>query len=276
VTGRLRAAAATLRRNARLTWCLLRSMPPSAWHRLATFALASGVARLTGWRPLDAVVLPFRAVTVHGRVGRPNGLKFLVEIAAHDVYRALRPAVEAGVRTLYDVGANCGYFALSRCRSNPVLSAWCFEPRSETFEALQRNIELNGLTERVTAVQAAVSDAPGKLPLDLPPSSSMGVVRPELRGETAPTVAIVDALTLDSFAADHPPPDALKIDVEGHERAVLVGAAQVLTAVRALAMEVHSAALDAHCRPQLRRAGLTVWGRGSLLFGWRVGVRGDS
>ena len=257
---------ATARRNLRFGLGLLGLMPWSGWPKLGLYFALSGLGRATGWRPLRRITLRFRDLAIACEVGRPAGLKFLLEIAGYRVYE---PLATEGAAVLFDVGANAGYFAILRCLENPALRAYCFEPHPKTFVALRRNIALNGLDDRITAVQAAVGDQEGALELGLPIGSSMGVVQGPGAIDTTGGRVPVRGITLDSFVRANVRPDLLKIDVEGHEAHVLRGATRVLEAVGALIMEVHTADLHRECLGLLEAAGFEVQAHGNLLLATR-------
>lgn len=121
--------------------------------------------------------------------------------------------------TFIDVGANVGYFTLLFSGSARVVYA--FEPVPAVFERLARNIELNGLTN-VRAVRSAVSRERGKLRL-FESSISAGhdstVRRYEHQGSL-----LVDSVTLDESVESPSGGVVMKVDVEGSEMDVLIGA----------------------------------------------------
>ncbi len=158
-------------------------MPILNWPRLLLYLGLSGLSRATGLRATglratglratESVPLPFKGVTACGLIGQPNGLKFLIEIVGYDVYVDLDTDTS---EVFYDIGANCGYLAISRCLRNSTLRAWCFEPRSESLLLLRRNIQLNRLQDRISVVEGAVSDVDGTVELGLPVGSSKGIL----------------------------------------------------------------------------------------------------
>lgn len=56
-----------------------------------------------------------------------------------------------------DIGANCGVATIILAKQNPESTIYSYEPHLETFELLQKNIELNGLTN-VKSFNMAVSN----------------------------------------------------------------------------------------------------------------------
>lgn len=143
-------------------------------------------------------------------------------------YQYLSPRIHP---LLIDVGASTGSYTLLAALLAS-LEVIAFEPALLTFEVLKRNIQLNLLSDRVTAVQAAVADYDGEGVLHVidPPSqialSQLGGVPHHTKhghGETVPVV------TLDIYLKTDPPHiDLIKIDTEGSELLVLRGAEQTI------------------------------------------------
>jgi FkbM family methyltransferase len=216
------------------------------------------------------VVLPFRRLNLCARVEGNNGLRFLVEIEGDRVYEPFPTSASSGVSVLFDVGANCGILAITRCLDNPSLHAVCFEPHPATAERLAANVRLNGLERRIRVAPCAVGARAGELPLAICPTSSMGTVLTggcPAAGQSTITVPVV---TLDGFAqANGMKADALKIDVEGFEEEVLTGAGRVLAAARYVVLETHSEPLAEACSRLLRDLGFAIERRDRLLFGNR-------
>lgn len=240
-------------------------MPFRYWHRLLIFYVGSAIYRLFNLKLFNGIDLPFTPVTAYGHIGRPSGLKFLLEIAARGAYTGFRIAEGAETGILYDVGANCGFFTLIRCLEHQTLRAYCFEPHPYTFSTLVTNIRLNRLQDRVIPVNAAVGRHTGTLSISISRSSSMAVVVPESLQEESPT-HVIPAVSLDDFSHARQRPDSIKIDVEGHEEQVLLGARQVLTTTKRLVVEVHSHKLEESCRQLLTESGFRIVKHGSLLF----------
>jgi FkbM family methyltransferase len=159
-------------------------------------------------------------------------------------------AILAGVRpdaVVYDVGANVGTMALGAALLVGDLGlVVAFEGDPENVARLREHSARNGLENRLRVVHAAVWSRTAADGIGFrrgAPSRSQGGVeadgnRPVLgSGE----VISVPAVTLDDFvAAGEPPPQLLKIDVEGGEYEVLCGANTLFAKERPLLIaEVH-------------------------------------
>jgi FkbM family methyltransferase len=125
---------------------------------------------------------------------------------------------------VYDVGANCGWFAARAGR--PVRA---FEPVPATADFAERNLDrIAGADARV--VRAAVADTAGSATIHLYSSSGNNSMHERTLPEGHPlqragdievsVVRLDDLVGTDGF----PPPALIKIDVEGAELAVLRGA----------------------------------------------------
>lgn len=144
--------------------------------------------------------------------------------------------MDSGV--LWDIGANIGVYSLyAAARGLQVVS---FEPRAGTFAALLKNIEINGLTERVSAFCVAVGKSTGLGDLWLRTNDAGAAFHtigpPEFRTsrQAVPIMTIGDIVSV--FGA--PPPDFIKIDVDGVEADIV--AAGGLESVKSVLVEVGS------------------------------------
>lgn len=150
---------------------------------------------------------------------------------------------------LIDVGANVGMYTVWAARTRGV-RVYAFEPESQNFALLNRNIFLNGIGERVRAYCLAMSDAAGLSELHLSAFSagtschSLGEQVDFKHDPMTPayTQGCVSA-RLDDLVADGvvTEPDHMKIDVDGFEPKVIAGAQRILrgSKLRSLLIEVN-------------------------------------
>ena len=173
-----------------------------------------------------------------------------------------------------DVGAHIGRYALrAATKASKVIAV---EPDPSNFSLLERNVRMNGFSN-VVLVPHALSSVPGTRALWLAGSGNTGTssVDPDASrargGARSPGTVPVEALTLDELveSVGLTRIDWLKVDVEGHEIAVLQGAKAALGITRAMILEVTESTSDA-CREIIRSAGfdLSLVEEGSPATNW--------
>jgi len=131
--------------------------------------------------------------------------------------------------TVWDIGANVGLYTLPAARAvGPGGCVVAFEPMPGNLRLLRRHLALNGC-DRVLVCDAAVSDEPGTLRMTEGASPSEFHADPAGRWN-------IRAITLDGWLGESgtPPPDVVKIDVEGSDDAVLRGGARAFAKHRPL------------------------------------------
>ncbi len=131
-----------------------------------------------------------------------------------------------------DVGANTGFYtllAVSAAAGNAVVA---FEPLPSVLELLHRNVCDNGVHERVRLIRCAISDRNGRADLLIPIAdhglveTSASLVRDfkPAHSETLPVLSrTLDRVTFRPSLIRRRV-TIIKVDVEGHEAAVLAGA----------------------------------------------------
>jgi FkbM family methyltransferase len=142
-----------------------------------------------------------------------------------DEYAALRDAVRPDDVVL-DAGANAGAYAILFGHwVGPSGRVFAFEPDPVAVEGLKRHISLNAMTDRVTAVPAAVGDDRARR-VRFALFDSTGISRLATDQEDVGTIVReVDALSIDRFCGERGlRPSVIKLDVEGSELAALRGA----------------------------------------------------
>ncbi len=146
------------------------------------------------------------------------------------VQQAVADLLEPGA-TFFDIGSNVGFFAvLAARRVGPSGRVHAFEPVPAIADDIVANAERNGL-KNVTVHTVAVSDSDdgtATLMLAAHPGGatlSEDDVPDDLTGRIEVPVVTIDRLVENGTC---PPPDVVKIDVEGVEMQVLAGMAHVL------------------------------------------------
>lgn len=177
----------------------------------------------------------------------------------------------------YDLGAHIGYYSLLMAvRAGPDGAVHAFEPYAPNAERLREHAARNvrpGERASIHLHACAVADRTGE-----------GVLAGAGEGDAVSTLAHLEGARgvlhaawrarfdafprqpvpvwhLDDWRAHTgaPPPDLLKIDVEGSELAVLRGARETLTAARPVVLaELHNAGLAAECGAFLGALGYGV------------------
>jgi FkbM family methyltransferase len=122
---------------------------------------------------------------------------------------------------VYDIGANVGFYSLVAAASAKNVRVFAFEPEDRNFAFLLYHIRKNAVS--VTPFQVALSDKDGTESFALGPNSSTHQF-------SAEGTLTVPARTIDSLISDGtlPPPNVMKIDVEGAELKVLRGGIEML------------------------------------------------
>jgi FkbM family methyltransferase len=161
-----------------------------------------------------------------------------------DLQQRLSELLRPGA-VFYDVGANVGFFSAIAARlvgREGRLVA--IEPSPPTAERLRRNMELNGF-DHVTVVEAAASARPGRAAFSVQPlhrsagSRLSAISRPPHASETTVETVTIDQLIDDGM----PPPDVIKLDIEGAEVDALAGMVTTLRRARPTVLcETHGTA----------------------------------
>jgi FkbM family methyltransferase len=151
--------------------------------------------------------------------------------------RSLRPG-----DVLFDIGANVGAYALVAAVAVPAAQVFAFEPGFETYAALCRNIALNEVGDRVTALPVALGPEAGLVSFNY---QRLGAGEAQHHiGDGAPFDPVFTqrllGLRLDDLGPllGLPEPTHVKLDVDGAEPAVLAGGTQVLSSPKLRELQV--------------------------------------
>jgi len=147
-------------------------------------------------------------------------------------------------QTVIDVGANIGCFTVAAARRvGPTGHVYAFEPEESTFRQLQRNIEMNGLTN-VTALRMAVGSSEGEIVLHADTNRLFSSIYAEVNGRatTHGTEQRVPVITLDRLMTEHGITGCqyLKLDCEGAEHNIMAAMTdETARRIEGITMEVH-------------------------------------
>lgn len=137
---------------------------------------------------------------------------------------------------IFDVGANSGTYALAAAAINPRAAVLAFEPLPAMAKQLRGDVRANGLS--VEVIEQAASDRDGTARFHMAADTSIGSLHELAPGQETAGFD-VEVARLDHYGA----PDLLKIDVEGHEAAVLRGVGAGLDRRPAMLIEILSDAI---------------------------------
>lgn len=156
-------------------------------------------------------VYPHEGLTGYWYVGMPDfvEMNFLARYLTKD-------------DVVYDIGANAGGFAVFAASFGCPVTA--FEPIPHSFRRLAENAALNHPGCRIEPFNLALGREPGTLRM----TTILGTGNRVATGEDSGPCVSVEVTTLDEFVRFRPHPTFLKLDVEGHELEVLLGAETVL------------------------------------------------
>ena len=165
---------------------------------------------------------------------------------------ALRALVSPGDH-VWDIGAHKGYLSMALARrvgrSGSVVA---FEPSRVNLWFLRKHVDWNALAN-VRILPVAVSDREGEEQFGGRGSSvtfRLGQGSERVRVATLRSLQAEEAL---------PPPDVIKIDVEGTEGAVLRGAGDLRTEEMLLLLSIHDRSCYEECRALLVERGYRLY-----------------
>lgn len=182
--------------------------------------------------PKQYVVLDINGCKLGMAVGGNSGMNTLAgglisgagyEVQTTELFKIL---VKQGM-TVVDVGAHVGYYTILASKLVGNLGkVLAFEPESRNIENLEKNVVLNNASN-VTVIGKAVTDKNSKAKLFISDNASGECSL--VGGKHRPQKTVdVETVTLDSVLYGAKV-DVMKVDVEGGEMSVLLGAHNVLT-----------------------------------------------
>jgi FkbM family methyltransferase len=158
-------------------------------------------------------------------------------------------------QVVYDIGANVGYYTLLFSHLvGPSGRVMAFEPEPKNFAILKRHLVLNQC-RNVTSIESAIGNQCGTVRFQVGPTNAMGKV--STYGELNVAIQILDEWIVQNNA---PGPDCIKIDVEGAESDVLIGARQTLERYHpVIFLATHSKVLHEWCISYLLELGYCLY-----------------
>jgi FkbM family methyltransferase len=128
--------------------------------------------------------------------------------------------------TIFDVGANIGWYSVHLSKKLPNAKIYSFEPLPGTFEQLKRNVELNKI-QNISLNNFAFSDSVKKLSFYYSPALTGASSSVNITENDSMVLVECQANTIDNFVAENniQAIDFIKCDVEGAEFMVYKGSA---------------------------------------------------
>jgi FkbM family methyltransferase len=153
----------------------------------------------------------------------------------------------------FDVGANIGLHSYFVNKHFPDARIFSFEPLPDNLAYLNETIQRNGI-RNMNVVGAAVSASPGESFFDISNSNFKGKL------STEKTALRVKMITLDGFVQERQVwPDLIKVDVEGAEEEVLLGAGEMIKQCKpTFIIELHNPTQDIKVAALLRQHGYDI------------------
>jgi FkbM family methyltransferase len=186
---------------------------------------------------LDDQTVDFSAPTP--TLVRRNRQRFYSEL---EEIRDFLESIENEDDVVYDIGANTGLYSLFAAKACPHGTVVAFEPYPPNLGVLRQDIDRNSLYN-VTVVESALSDSVGEIEFSQPRKDDIGYGSSSINIEEDGEALTLPTTTGDTLIADGeiPPPNVVKIDVEGAEPLVIDGMKQTLANpnCRVLYCEVH-------------------------------------
>jgi FkbM family methyltransferase len=141
---------------------------------------------------------------------------------------------QIGIRSFWDVGANLGYYSWIIKSADSKSQVRMFEPETENLSLIRATIRRVGLVD-ITVRDVAVSDASGQrcFVRDEVSGTTGGIAESgntfsQIHWNVTGAAQTMNTVSLDEERANSREADLIKIDVEGHEEAVIRGARQTI------------------------------------------------
>lgn len=127
---------------------------------------------------------------------------------------------------VFDIGANVGYYALLESCLSFKGKIFAIEPVPQNYELLKKNIMLNGF-KNVTILNCAIGDKNGSDKMFIYDKCNWSSFLRNPGGKIINEIE-VPILTLDAFVNNYTFPTFIRMDVEGFEYQIIMGACDLL------------------------------------------------
>lgn len=175
-----------------------------------------------------------------------NGLRFnfshpfdsftLVEIFFLNEYRF---HFSKDIKTVIDIGANCGVFSIFAASFSKKMKVYSYEPSKDAFESLNHNGKINNMNRQIKAFKKAVLSNKRKLSLfGTGPTTTRSIVKNDenKKLETAFSTTLAEIFKTNRIKKC----DFLKMDCEGSEYEILLNCSKnILKKIKRIALEYH-------------------------------------
>ncbi len=189
--------------------------------------------------------------------GKLKGKKWIVGSSIHSNWLGIYEYEKQKIFTrmikkgtvLYDIGAHVGFYTLlSSLLVGKKGKVIAFEPLPRNIFYLKRHLKLNKC-ENVKVIEAAVGERSGTTFFKEGEDSLRGYISSQ--GELKVKMVSLDELFL---KGEIPPPNYMKIDVEGAELKVLLGAKEILRKFHPIIfLSTHSSEIHEECLKILKK-----------------------
>lgn len=141
---------------------------------------------------------------------------------------------------IVDIGANIGFFSIYAL-INGAKKVYCYEPNSQAFKILKKNIIQNSLPNKIFAFQKAITSNNGKfisIPLNSSPYNQVtkNLIKKNFKYEKVSTASLNNQILINNIKNI----DLLKIDCEGAEYNIFPSLTKkTIKIIKEIRMEVH-------------------------------------
>jgi len=202
---------------------------------IAGIASPSAIPPRSGLDALASVRLRFRTRLGPVLETQAGNASPIIEIFRDGEYEI--PVRWHALNTIVDVGGHVGSFTLWAAWQAPQARIVVLEPEPRNFADLSRNVDRNGLTDRVECIEAGLAPRSGSIELHVPVHRD----NTSMFAAAGPSVAVAALSLGDVLERFTEPLDLLKLDCEGAEWEVLPSLSRkVWERLPTIVMECHA------------------------------------